>query len=139
MTTRHLLLKFRHFAWNKEDSSIVTIEEHQKIANEKGSCYWGRTSSIAPQKFEVIKNQVENNEKVYIFLYETHTPGSVHGDGIRWFRAELKDFILGSPSLKRELIPGYYRSNVSLEMALEIKNIEQLDFPEGLTAYYYAN
>lgn len=128
----HLVVKYQFYAWNKSDKELVTLEEHQKVISEHGSCYWSRVSAISEKKLSILKQQIEEGEKTYVFLYEIQVPSSVHKDRVQWYRAELVNVIPGTPQDKK-LIPEYYRESVKLEVAFQIKNIEKIKFDEGKT------
>ncbi|MCB9091372.1 MAG: hypothetical protein H6621_09950 [Halobacteriovoraceae bacterium] len=130
--TMHIVLKFQYYAWNKDTNDIVTIDAHREVLDKHGACHWGRVNGIAQSKYEVIREQLDNNEPVYCFLYTTKVPRSVNKDGNLWYVAELKDLVLGTPK-EKDLIPDYYRSSVNLETSFLLKNIQALDFDEGQT------
>jgi Holliday junction resolvase-like predicted endonuclease len=127
----HILLKFRYFAWNQDDSSTVTIDEHKKIFNERGKVWWGRPTTISRKRAESIKEQIQRGVKTYAFLYSTAVPTSIHQDKILWYRAELLDISMGNPK-DRDLIPEYYR-DLDLACAFLLGKTEEIYFGEGHT------
>jgi hypothetical protein len=127
----HLVIKYQFYAWNRDDNSIETMQEHLKIFDQKGSVWWGRANSIGPDKAETFKRQLASGVKTYAFLYATAVPKSICEDGNLWYLATLKDIYIGNPST-RDLIPSYYR-DTELAVAFQLENIRPLDFKLGST------
>lgn len=128
----HLLVKFQYFAWNSESSELLTLDEHQKIINKFGSCYWGRTTTISEEKLSLLNSQISESVPVKIFLYCIQVPQSIHKDKVLWFVADLVKAIPGNP-VDSQKIPEYYRDKVDLGVTFEIKNIKPLKYVTGST------
>ncbi|MBN8535797.1 MAG: hypothetical protein J0M15_01985 [Deltaproteobacteria bacterium] len=127
----HLVIKYQFFAWNREDNSIETMQEHLKVIEQKSSVWWGRVNSIGPEKAETLKRQLAAGIKTYVFLYATAVPKSICEDGNLWHFATLKDIYIGNPR-NRELIPSYYR-DTELAVAFLLEDIRPLTFKAGAT------
>lgn len=126
-----VVIKFQYHAWNKEDSDLVTLEEHKKIIDKAGKCWWSRVTTISQDKIEILNQQLRDKVETWIFLYCIAVPKSVHEDGILWFRAKLEAVTVGAPQ-DLSLLPEYYRTS-DLGVSFLISAVEPIPYVAGKT------
>lgn len=127
----HIILKFTYSAWDQPDPDLKTMDEHMKMIESRGQTWWGRKSSMAEDKFESIKDQIESGNKTYAFLYCTKVPRSVHPDGVLWYLAKIENISPCKPNTI-EFIPPHYRHK-EFESAFMFKKIDPLHYDKGQT------
>jgi 3',5'-cyclic AMP phosphodiesterase CpdA len=127
-TSFRYLFRFR-------DLVAATLEEHEKIINSKGSCWWGwwkrpsETSRL--EVWKTLKDQIAAQGEAVVGLFDSGT-GLVH-------KAWIKEVILPDddapdgrvavPKREQNLVPPYYRESPFSRAWMRIVRIERnVDF-----------
>lgn len=126
----HVLLKFRYH-WDSDDGQVNTMDEHQAVVKAHGSCWWGRTSTVAQNRADQLRVQLNAGIETWVFLYSIGVPKRVHEDRTLWFVGKLKAIELSRPSTI-ERIPAYYRE-MNLDSYFLITDIKTFVYSPGKT------
>lgn len=126
----HVLLKF-NYTQRTDEGKFTTIDEHKKLIETLGFCWWGSMSALSQDKVESLKIQMREKVDTFAFLYAMKVPSQVHEDRYLWFIARLADISLGRPA-SVEGIPHYYR-DLDLASYFKITDISPIAFRTGET------
>jgi len=104
-----------NFLFRFRDLVAPTIEEHRKVIEKKGSCWWGwwkRPTEDARQEIWAdLKSQISANGKVRVGLFDSGT-GKVFSASVIDAKESAENAEnLPIPEGDRELVPEYYRKN----------------------------
>lgn len=92
------------FKWSADIES-QTVALHRKVADEKGSVWWGKfgtsQSGIGKRRLESITDQLEAGIELSAFLY----------GGGELFRTRLLEITTDPDAVDADLLPGYYEKS----------------------------
>jgi hypothetical protein len=113
--TEHLVLR-----WSGQPD---TVEQHQAIAAEHGTVWWGKWAKsadgrdpISAENREALADQIRAGEPTFAFLHNSQSEW-------RTRLVSVRDRSFRPPA---SLVPGYYPDSQPIDLWLELKDFERL-------------
>ena len=96
----HLLIRFSNSLLKTGD----TIDEHNKVVEQKGAVWFGKMGSTVSQKhIDVLNEQIEKGVPTYLYLVKGNRRKST------FYKAELIYASKSLPDEEKDLVPTYYQ------------------------------